>query len=372
MRIAILTEAYPSYHKPDARAFIHARARLYQEAGHQVRVYTEASPQTQLVDTFEHIQILRAQPTLLRQEIARYAPQVIAFHTPYAGTPIFQLATELAGFYPFVLWIHGYEAMFTAFYGYHHGWQRLASIPWAMRKLWSLRGFLPRCAAVVYVSQWLQGIAERGMLYRHPCTQVIHNPVDTQRFAPPDKNAIDQKSTERPLRGIALRGLGPKYGLDVAIKAYVGLLDTDLTIIGTGQLEAELQSLIASTGSNTELIARSYPHPQIPDLLRQYDYFVAPSRNETQGVAMCEAMACGLPVIASRVGGIPEFVRDGVDGYLIPREEPAALRQAVRNLIQERERFQQMGRNAHAHMRRTVDATVVIGQELELLDQVAT
>ena len=71
---------------------------------------------------------------------------------------------------------------------------------------------------------------------------------------------------------------------------------------------------------NTNLNNISLNHNEIPELLSKYSVFVAPSRVEAQGVSMCEAMACGLPIVATKVGGIPEFVRDGVDGYLVENE----------------------------------------------------
>ena len=161
--------------------------------------------------------------------------------------------------------------------------------------------------------------------------------------------------------------MGRKYGLDIAIRAYAGITGTDLTIIGTGPLEGELRALIAATRSQTTLNAEAYPHARVPELLRDYDYFVAPSRAETQGVAMCEAMACGLPVVATHVGGIPEFVRDGVDGHLVPPENPDTFRAAVRHLIADRRQLAHMGANARARIEQVAGGATIAGQELALL-----
>lgn len=365
MRIAILTEVYPSLEKPDQRAFIHARAQLYQQAGHTVRVFAEGGGPRQHAEQFEDIEILRTHPVHLQNEIKSFAPNVIAFHTPYAGTQVYQVAVQLVDHFPMVTWVHGYEAMYTAFHGYHHGWRRLTSIPWDARKLWHLRGFLRQCAGVVYVSHWLQSMAERSMYYHHPYSEVIHNPVDLQKFALSDLR--ERAKTVTGLRGIALRSLGPKYGLDLAIQAYAGLEETGLTIIGTGPLERELRALIDRTHSHTTLLAQGFPHAQVPQLLQQYDYFVAPSRNETQGLAMCEAMACGLPVIATQVGGIPEFVRDGVDGYLVSPENPTALRAAIEKMVLNPVQFCQMGKNARQHMLEICDGSRIAEKELHVL-----
>ena len=367
MRIAIFTDYYPSVKVPAARAFIHARAKLYVEHGHDLLILS--SPQANLPEReeFEGIQAIRSNLGAARLLVESFSPDVIAIHFPYRGTFSTILAASLPDEYPIVAWIHGHEAMYTAFFGYHSGLSRLLSIPHDWLKLRYLRNLLARCASVVYVSNWMRDVAERSMRYAHPYSFVIANPVNTQAFAP-----CNVPSPKEKLRGVSLRSLRSKYGLDIAICAYAGLEATDLTIIGTGPLEPELRSLIATVGSNSTILAHGFPYAQVPEILRGYDYFVAPSRTEAQGLAMCEAMSCGLPVVATRVGGIPEFVRDGVDGYLVPPEDSDALRQAIGKLIEDWAQFRQMAENARAHMLRTTDATAVIEQELELLHQVAT
>jgi glycosyltransferase involved in cell wall biosynthesis len=75
---------------------------------------------------------------------------------------------------------------------------------------------------------------------------------------------------------------------------------------------------------------------------------VNPSRAESFGVAALEAAASGLPVVASRVGGLPEIVADGETGLLVPPEAPAALAEALRSLIRSPERRRELGKAARA------------------------
>ncbi len=68
------------------------------------------------------------------------------------------------------------------------------------------------------------------------------------------------------------------------------------------------------------------------DLLRAFDLFVLPSRQEGLGSALIEAMACGLPVVGTDAGGIPELIENGRNGFVVPREDPAALAEAILRL----------------------------------------
>lgn len=81
----------------------------------------------------------------------------------------------------------------------------------------------------------------------------------------------------------------------------------------------------------------------VPRILSALDLFVQPSVYEGFGLSLLEAMAAGLPVVASRVGGIPEVVQDGATGILVPPGDPGALASAVIGLLRDRERARRLG-----------------------------
>jgi glycosyltransferase involved in cell wall biosynthesis len=84
-------------------------------------------------------------------------------------------------------------------------------------------------------------------------------------------------------------------------------------------------------------------HHEMPRHYQQADLFVLPSRRESFGLVLAEAMACGLPVVATTAGAIPEVVEDGLTGVLVPPDDPEALANAVRSLLSNRPRMQAMG-----------------------------
>jgi glycosyltransferase involved in cell wall biosynthesis len=103
------------------------------------------------------------------------------------------------------------------------------------------------------------------------------------------------------------------------------------------------------------------------DLFHQADIFVLPAIGECYGHVICEAMATGLPVVATKVGAIPELVTDGETGLLVPPSSPSALADALRMLIRHPDRRLSMGERALQLARRDHDATRNIEAILELM-----
>lgn len=147
---------------------------------------------------------------------------------------------------------------------------------------------------------------------------------------------------EGPLRLLFVGRLVNQKGLDVLFKALATMKDhTDwsLTIAGEGPLKDELALASYSLGINDRVVFRGWlERDHIPAVYEQADVFVLPSRDEGMPNAMLEAMAAGLPVIGSRVAGLEEVILDGETGLLVPPEDADALAQALRTLIEDRDR----------------------------------
>ena len=92
---------------------------------------------------------------------------------------------------------------------------------------------------------------------------------------------------------------------------------------------------------------------QVGDLLRRCDVFVLPSRSEPFGIVIIEAMACGKPVVASAVGGIPEIIHQGENGILVEPEDPAALGDAILRVLEDEGLRAEIGRNGLKTVRRS-------------------
>jgi len=96
------------------------------------------------------------------------------------------------------------------------------------------------------------------------------------------------------------------------------LPDAKLILVGDGEERENLEHLTNSLGIRDRVdFVGMIPHEKIPDYLCQADIFVLPSLSEGFPLVILEAMACGLPIVATRVGGVPDIIEDGVNGYLV-------------------------------------------------------
>jgi N-acetyl-alpha-D-glucosaminyl L-malate synthase BshA len=140
-----------------------------------------------------------------------------------------------------------------------------------------------------------------------------------------------------------------------------------LVLVGDGperpQTEAEIERL--GIADHVRFLGKV---DAVADLLRAADLFLLPSQSESFGLGALEAMACGVPVVASRVGGIPEVVVDGETGTLLPVGDVDAMAEAAVKLL-EPKRWQQASEAAVRHSR-TFDEAKIVPLYEELYRQV--
>lgn len=122
---------------------------------------------------------------------------------------------------------------------------------------------------------------------------------------------------------------------------------TVVIAIGQGHLEQEVRGLVASSGLGDRFRLLGY-QPDAVRLMSGFDLFVLSSHHEGLPVAVMEAQALGLPVVATAVGGLPEIVEEGVSGRLVPPARPDQLAAAITEVARDRETRLAMGKAAAA------------------------
>ncbi|HYT09810.1 MAG TPA: glycosyltransferase [Mycobacteriales bacterium] len=174
---------------------------------------------------------------------------------------------------------------------------------------------------------------------RHRIT-VVPSGVDVQQFTPEGPAA--QRGPR--LRVLSIGRLVPRKGFDTVIRAMAAVPDAELLIAGGPAAEGladdpEARRLRRVAGrfgvADRVRLVGAVPRPDMPALLRSADLVVCAPWYEPFGIVPLEAMACGVPVVATAVGGFVDTVVDGATGTLVPPRRPDALAVAMRKLLSE-------------------------------------
>lgn len=163
---------------------------------------------------------------------------------------------------------------------------------------------------------------------------VLRNGVDTDVFRRADGSAIRAKAGASGPVLLAVGNLVPLKGHDLMIRALRDLPGASLLIAGDGPARAPLEALAFSLGLGSRVhFLGSVPHKDLPAVYSAADLLILASEREGWPNVLLEAMACGTPVVAARVGGVPEIVTAPEAGLMIEERTPAAIAEGVQRLL---------------------------------------
>lgn len=171
--------------------------------------------------------------------------------------------------------------------------------------------------------------------------------------------AADGEMRVAYLGGFANPAKGGDVMLDALARALPEVSGLEVTMAGPGDLPPTGARLVRE--HRALCWVGWLEAPRRDELLRSARVLIMPSRSEGSPMALLEAMAFGLAIVATEVGGIPELVADGKEGLLVPPEDPAALADAVRALAQDPGQVQRLGVAARRHAEQ-LDAVEVAGR----------
>lgn len=181
---------------------------------------------------------------------------------------------------------------------------------------------------------------------------VIPNGIDLERFQnlsrEEARNKLQIKADDKII--IFVGSLRPVKGVKYLIKAMKIVRQKEpnarLILIGNGE---EKQDLIKLTGDlnlgNLITFVGEIPNEKVPEYMAASNVFVLPSLSEGFPLVSLEAMACGLPIVVSRVCGLPEIVEDGKNGFLVESGNPEQIAEKVLLLLEDDELRERMSRN---------------------------
>src|SRR3989338_11622986 len=198
--------------------------------------------------------------------------------------------------------------------------------PWLMR---FLRHFIFRKADVITVISNYLAQYVRSQNSKVPIS-IIPNGVDVSKFKPEGEH--NSKVIITSSRLVKKNGIGDLVDAIAVVKKEVP--DIKLLIVGSGEQEKELKTKSSLLGleNNIEFIGEVL-NDLLPKYLAKASIFVRPSLSEGLGIAFLEAMAAGLPIIATPVGGIPDFLKDGETGLFCRVNNPEDIAEKINTIL---------------------------------------
>ena len=240
------------------------------------------------------------------------------------------------------------------------------------RRRGSLRPRLTRCKFIAAVSQF--NIDYLGRLCGSEVADLCHVVrcgIDLDRF-----NAISRQPQAGQI--ICVAKLVAKKGLDLAIQACAKLKEMNVEflfeIVGDGPERYRLDQRIRQLGLAEQVVLRGcQPNDRLVPMLSRARVFLLPCVQVPSGdmdgipVAMMEAMACEVPVVSRQISGIPELVHHNVNGLLVREQDPAAIAEAVKELLLDSDKARRFGRAAREQVRRNFNILKTAAQLRELI-----
>jgi glycosyltransferase involved in cell wall biosynthesis len=293
MRILLVSQMYPSAAAPDFGVFVQGLERALSARGHVLeRVVIDRRGGGKL----RHVRLAARAVRAAR----RFRPDVVYAHFLFP-TGLAGLVAARACGAPLVVTAHGQDVANVTRYPFVREPSRLV-----------VRG----AAAVIPVSGWLRDELERVLPEARGKTDVVDCGVDLERFRPLDR-------AEGPAPAFVCVGsLIERKNVVRLAEAFSRLGEGRLTFVGDGPLRPQLE------GRSGVTVTGYVPHDAVPRYLAPADVLCQPSLVEPFGQATLEALACARTVVATRVGGPPEFVPSGA-GVLVDPHDVDALAAAL-------------------------------------------
>lgn len=371
--LVIVNSNYPNENNKYGDVFVHSRLKHYRSSFNiKVVGWKKKIPDTSFVYEGIEVDVVNTAEKLVKL-IKSYKPDVLGFHF-VEGWMDKAIIRPFHG--PVFIWIHGGEAL---------GWYRrlfqfnparpfvffryMASNTiqmFKMRQLIKYGNIHPRIQ-FIFVSKWMRGITEMdtGTTFKRPL--YIPNPIDPNVFRYSEKNAEHRKKI------LLIRSFdSKKYANDLAVAAILRLKNKpyfnglSFSIYGKGKYFETLTNPLKGL-SNISVNNRFFENKDIPAVHQQFGIFLCPTRQDAQGVSMCEAMSSGLVPISSYNTAIPEFVTDGVTGLLTNSAEEIA--DAIDRLYNNPRLFLDISKNAAEHIQKISGTHWVTEEEVRLIRQ---
>jgi glycosyltransferase involved in cell wall biosynthesis len=314
-------------------------ARSQHGLGVTVRVVTSAEGRDELSPETEHFLVSRLKsfnvfrtplmPSLLPQLLRVDRDSIVHLHVSGAYTPEMVWLYSKLKRRPYVVHSHGDLGPSGGF----------GSLLFRIWKPLVLGLVIRQARAVVVLTEGDKSTLIRRFGVDPARTNVLHNGVDAS-FAYPDQRTVHAKP-----RLLFVGRMAAQKNLSLLLHALDGVSDRfETTLVGTGELEADLKATARELRLQNIHFYGVAQGSELVKLYREADVFVLPSVVEGMPLVLLEAMAMGLPIVATDVPGTRDLVTHNVNGLLTPVGDPEGLRAALLSVTSDVDRYQRMSR----------------------------
>ena len=371
MAIIVLCDNYPTPNAEYSSSFVHNRVKRYSEH-YKCEVIKRSQGKDYIIDGIQ-VRVYSGGKEF-RDIYQESSPEVVLIH--FISRWMIQEIIPMIKV-PLIVWVHGTEALgwYRRLFNYaisdflkidfykraYHNYLQLRSL----RNTIKLSNSNQHKIHFVFVSRWMKTICETDTHIRCSHYSIIPNPIDTDTFAYKIKDPNDRKKILL-IRSFETR----KYANDIAIKAILKLSkktyfeDLKITIIGKGKLFQKYTEKVS--GFKNIVILEEFIHNnKIPELHAEHGIFLCPTRQDAQGVSMCEAMSSGLVPITSKVTAIPEFVTHLATGILA--NSHTSIVKAIDLMYNNIDEFMRISANSSDFIFGELSNDILIPKELDLI-----
>jgi len=358
MRILVLTDYFHPEQSGGVEWVIFETGRRLVQRGHSVLVLTLGKTSAcreslhgisvWRVPSYDLTPLLRLQSRIsllfvseVLKAVSLFKPDIIHLHNPFffscaLCTPLLHFVVKR----PLVVTLH---------LGSMDNFGGVARICISMyERLWARLCF-PLCARIICVSRSV-AVHALSLGAREERLSIVPNGVDLERFYP-GKECVDNGSLVVTFIGRLIFNKGPHILVKAIPKILASLPNVKFLIVGDGIERKNLENDVRRLGVDSFVLFLGIVN-DVGQILRESHIFVRPSLSEGMPLTVLEAMACGLAVVATSVGGTPELIHHGVTGILIPPGSVEALADAVVQLGRDKLLRQRLGENARNYVSR--------------------
>lgn len=339
LNVCIITSWFPSKKHPNLGPFVYNYAKNLAKSPANVSVITILDDQEDAITRQDSLTIYRIKKELaffsMFRTIDSISPQIIHIHAPNFFSSNAIIPAKLKKI-PIMATVHR------------------AEIDAVGQPMYTFRRFvLRRLQKIIAVSEFTKSLALKAGA-KDDRTSVIYNSCDETIFSVADRHMAKQHHNLTTNKKIILfvGNLIKIKGIYILIEAFKVLCskipDLLLIIIGKGEEKQALEHLVNKYGLNNVKFLDWLPQPQLSSFYNAADMFVLPSFVEGHSVALLEAMASGLPIVASNVGGNKESVEDGVNGFLFERGNVKDLLEKMAIILSDQELSKKMSAKSYA------------------------